>query len=425
MKKPAPLQFPKPSDRFAFERTFEVISPVFGGGVRLRGDGERHIKDLDPLTPIRGTAIRGQLRFWWRAIHGCTEPSIEAMRQREEEIFGGVTGSEPRRSPVVVQVLAAPTAPTNVEDVDVFKLDNGRPRPRDGMAEIAYGAFPLRPDENHRDPGVLHRIRGPITIRVTGPTTHEGPVTDAVDAWLVFGGLGGRTRRGFGAIAQRGGADPKQLLDRLQGSMRTTTLPGVPTLRGAHLEIANQRFLSADPVGGDRALAFGLGALQRLRQGVGVGRNPGEDRRQGRSRWPEAETIRELTGRSHPRHRERLVGVDAFPRAAFGLPIIFAFQDERTRREPEDTTLRPAEADRFASPLFLRPYRVAEGVFGALALVLETSIPALQLRGPGGPWTNLRGRVSREEARRITPLEGHQDPLAAFLRLYRQFRSSP
>ena len=43
-------------------REYELITPLFGGGVN---PGE-----ADPVTIIRGTAIRGHLRFWWRACRG-------------------------------------------------------------------------------------------------------------------------------------------------------------------------------------------------------------------------------------------------------------------------------------------------------------------------------------------------------------------
>ena len=37
----------------------ELVTPMFGGGVSTRVN--------DPSFPIRPTAIRGQLAFWWRA----------------------------------------------------------------------------------------------------------------------------------------------------------------------------------------------------------------------------------------------------------------------------------------------------------------------------------------------------------------------
>lgn len=44
---------------------------------------------------------------------------------------------------------------------------------------------------------------------------------------------------------------------------------------------------------------------------------------------------------------------EVFPRAAFGLPIVFHFKDHA---DPEDHVLKPSGHERMASPLILRPY---------------------------------------------------------------------
>ena len=61
---PSPLNF---SDENTLDLGLDFITPVFGGGVHIDGA----TKPPDPLTPIRGSAVRGQLRFWWRRVT-CT-----------------------------------------------------------------------------------------------------------------------------------------------------------------------------------------------------------------------------------------------------------------------------------------------------------------------------------------------------------------
>jgi CRISPR-associated protein Cmr1 len=96
-----------------------------------------------------------------------------------------------------------------------------------------------------------------------------------------------------------------------------------------------------------------------------------------RNAWPEADTIRALAGRgSTPR-------VQKFPRAAFGLPIIFHFtgnnapdrnytlnEEETKRQERRDG---PPNRERFASPLILRPFLCSDKQAIGLALLLEGS----------------------------------------------------
>lgn len=64
-----------------------------------------------------------------------------------------------------------------------------------------------------------------------------------------------------------------------------------------------------------------------------------------------------------------------FPRAMFGLPIIFHFKGN----EPKDSTLLPLDKtgnpmDRMASPLILRPYRDSDGHWRAAALLLPSGL---------------------------------------------------
>ena len=61
-----------------------------------------------------------------------------------------------------------------------------------------------------------------------------------------------------------------------------------------------------------------------------------------RSRWPEAESIRNATGQRldittsegiNKKHPELPHPPESFPRAEFGLPIIFEFKDSETKLE--------------------------------------------------------------------------------------------
>jgi CRISPR-associated protein Cmr1 len=124
-----------------------------------------------------------------------------------------------------------------------------------------------------------------------------------------------------------------------------------------------------------------IGLLKEFRQGVGVARNSGQANRPGRSRYPEPETIRRVTGQRSPKHT-RLADVpdDAFPRAELGLPIVFHFPPGQG--EPPDTVLYPSDApngesrERMASPLILKPLALANGK--AVPLIMQMRTPELK-----------------------------------------------
>jgi CRISPR-associated protein Cmr1 len=105
--------------------------------------------------------------------------------------------------------------------------------------------------------------------------------------------------------------------------------------------------------------------------------------------------------------------VRKFPRAHFGLPIIFHFKD---RGDPPDTTLKLPEAERRASPLLFRP--LGEGQKPCVVAVLEGNrFPEekLLLEDRNERTWEVDPRLTPEEAGKISPLRGQVDPVRAFV----------
>lgn len=374
---PSPPADIKRKAQQADDRNYRFLTYVFGGGVKVR-DHEKH---GDTVTPVRVASVRGQLRFWWRACNPSRCTTVEELRQREGEIWGTTS----RASSVEITVLAQPRLPRRVP---VFEYnEKKRLVPCNGMREIAYGAFPLQPSREAQQAGgqpwvLFDYGSAPFSLRFTYPEGVREDVEAALWSWETFGGLGGRTRRGFGAISR---ADGQSMLvatgiSRYGGHPK---IPGVPSLHLARFENTKETF--GDPL---QAWKAALGLLQKIRQGEGYGRNdrPQNSRKPaGRSRWPEPDEIRRLTGKSAPAHKNPVVTVQRFPRAVFGMPIVFHFNpgshdEPGSQGDPDMKPLQllPAESERFASPLILRPLPAGEG-FHAAALALCSDLPKLKL----------------------------------------------
>ncbi|MCW4645216.1 type III-B CRISPR module RAMP protein Cmr1 [Bacillus safensis] len=60
--------------------TIHLVTPMFGGGPQSNS--------IDQDRPIRESAIRGHLRFWWRATRGAVCKNANELSKREAEIFG-------------------------------------------------------------------------------------------------------------------------------------------------------------------------------------------------------------------------------------------------------------------------------------------------------------------------------------------------
>jgi CRISPR-associated protein Cmr1 len=230
-------------------------------------------------------------------------------------------------------------------------------------------------------------------------------IETALRWWASFGGVGARTRRGLGAV-------------RVEGVAPVT--PAEVQTQGGQLLL---RPVTKTP---DIAWKSSLKRLRDFRQEVNVGRNPPSDdpNRPGRSRWPEPDAIRRQTGRHSYGHAPTHPVTNAYPRAAFGLPIVFHFKDEN-KGEPPQHLLVPEGADRQASPLILRPYWSGKDWHPAVLYLPGWDNRLRTLVGFGdGPYCRAWPADPAEGQRlaaQIPPMAGRgNDPLTAFMNYFKE-----
>ncbi|RMD59952.1 type III-B CRISPR module RAMP protein Cmr1, partial [Candidatus Parcubacteria bacterium] len=406
----------------------KLITPLYGGGAETQKP--------DEVTVVRASEIRGLLRFWWRATRGGQfNGSLDEMRAAEEAIWGSAAG-DGKAGPSPVS-LAVRNWQRGYEDVPFEVIEKkGRPQiqPRSGSRVPPYAAFSLQPKREEARPGMgLPEVYWNISFEVviTFPKEIRQEVESALWAWETFGGVGARTRRGFGAlelVACEENAKPRDidkpfskdarqwLLEKLQEQVIDGVWPdNVPHIKHRPLFTLTRR--EKDPA---TVWKYLIEKLQTFRQK--------RHKKYGLSLWPEANVIRKVHKLSlkWPPNviNPRLAG--KFPRAHLGLPLIFHMPHDK--RLKEDFTLRGQSApgsdkpiDRLASPLILRPLPCRDGYVG-LALVLETPRePPHGLEVDGFPFNqkNVEAQLTAEEARR-EPLQrilnGEPDVLKAFLK---------
>jgi CRISPR-associated protein Cmr1 len=364
------------------------MTPMFVGGVEPRVN--------DSSFPIRPTAIRGQLQFWWRATVGARYPTLAELRAAQSEVWGATD----RASPVKVSaedVRASEPKPCARLEWDQRARHgqggwrtNWQPPFDASDSALRYAVFPFQgetpaPNRNATvtvpPAGCIEQANFRLTIRC--PEDLWPRVEPAIWAWANFGGLGSRTRRGCGAIRCRelSPRDHSHLTEQLNRfAPHVTEARDWPTIGQCVLVRITEP--AGDPIG---VWGWLIDQFRHFRQGPGFARNRGEQNRPGRSRYPEPETIREIanlgTNRQRSGHqRMPAVPADAFPRAELGLPIVFHFKDERNG-DPAQTVLYPSNGtdgkrrERMASPLILKPLALADG--RAIPLVLRLAVPSL------------------------------------------------
>ena len=362
-----------------------LITPMHGGGVTA---GE-----VDRDMPIRASALRGQLRFWWRLLNNADGPPSDLFAI-ESDLWGGLSSQGPRSSRVTVRVKSAP-----VNDQKLITI-NEEPQGFPAYALI------LEPRENPSFLKAGYDFDLVLHFGKSVTPQQRGGVVEALRWWANFAGVGARTRRGFGAV--KATADSVELK------------PVAPE----EVERRGGRMVTGRPArDATQAWKDAIGALQQFRQGKSVGRHPGSGKRPGRSRWPEADTIRRLKKTHAPGHKPEHPVDSFYPRAAFGLPLVFHFKDRSDPRgkNGDSLVLNPARHERMASPLILRPWfdgqrycpaalllpRWEERVSVRVSLDSEREVPAW----PESPEERER------QARQIEPIHTQEaaDALSAFM----------
>jgi len=416
-------------------RRYKVITPLFGGGAEPQKP--------DAVTVVRGSEIRGQLRFWWRATRGGQfNGDLEAMRRAEEAIWGSAAAKgKPGPSPVSVTVESSKRG-TELKLVTIEKWDKRQRRkvPVDvhighPSSPYSYVAFPLREE---REGGRIKKAAGSLwkdveftltivydlskEIRVDGkPIGLVREVEAALWAWEIFGGVGARTRRGFGAL-QLTNIDgnpvkaPKcneiafKVMRELQGHVTNVHCQSsVPHLAHDTPLVITDSFTNAED-----AWKYLFQKLRDFRQDRHASQR--YRNRPGRSKWPEPDKIRRLTGTHHPDH-EPQHPVHKFPRGQFGLPINFQFvRDDVRGGDPRPVILQSATSERFASRLILRPLSCRSGAVGvALILAGPKNPPDTYILTSGQNTFNIEVEIDKDDAQLIEPLHGEPDVLKAFL----------
>jgi CRISPR-associated protein Cmr1 len=222
----------------------------------------------------------------------------------------------------------------------------------------------------------------------------------ALWAWIMFGGVGSRTRRGCGSLlcqadgelANRDGKETarimaKELRPPEHGTIGWITRNAAtyvksggnligPSLQGAVFRISNAKTHI-------NAWSIAVQPYSDFRQGRRVGRNFGSTLRPGQSRWPEPGAVRNLFNldathqgntsdqEAHPYFKGTNANGGDFPRADLGLPLLFQNMDGLSGAAELSRSAKGAA--RFASPLIVK----------ALAVTNERSIPlALMMNTP-------------------------------------------
>lgn len=393
----------------------EFVTPCFLGGA-------------SPEVPEwRAASVRGQLRWWFRAIAGGKlggQP--ETTRKLEAAVFGTTN----RASALTVRTLGAPRAmskgrrfahgePLTASQIAALWQDTSKPTiDRLRLLDDHQKEFPVNPLQylayGPVDRGQL--LRGcfyageaaKLELRWSrSPGADARALFDlALWAWLNLGGIGSRSRKGFGSLSAIGATDElaprnrEALQGQLRQKLRALVEPNGPSLpEWTCFSSASRVYLGQKTFPTWHEALSHLGAwLMAYRRRYG---NPSD----GRVLGGLALAGRDYAWAANP----SASGAEVPDRAGFGLPLAFRFGADKRRETSVLLDDEKAAEARRASPLLLHVTRLGPSNY----LPVLTYLPARFL--PAKQRLRLKQRTGPQSTRASAPTPGQLDVIERFL----------
>ena len=176
-----------PTDRI--EVTYKVVTPMFCGGAR-------------PSTAeLRLPSFKGVLRWWWRALAWSKcEGDLCRVKSAEDELFGSARRGQGK---IVMRLLPSNPPPMIKED-DVLTL-NGQVV-GEGARYLGYGVM----GAFGQNAGKLTRgcLKAPFDLKIELRAMDLDELArawllDALQAMGLLGGVGAKSRKGYGSLVLR------------------------------------------------------------------------------------------------------------------------------------------------------------------------------------------------------------------------------
>ncbi len=384
-----------------------LVTPMYGGGVQAA------IPDIK--MPIRAAAIRGQLRFWWRLLAKKWGLQGEALRQAEWALWGGMETNDIKEqaSKVFLRVkeIKFKGKPVETQQREVLTALFTEYAPN-MSSPLNYALFPARLTQGQAPSICLFKpdLKWELHWRLIASASENDKqqVLETLRWWVMFGGVGARTRRGCGAFVVE--------TCSIQEIMQPISVEEAQ-------EVGCRLVMRQETGSAKKAWEEAVERLRDFRQKPNVGRNQQNNGHPGRSRWPEPDAIRKITKHPCVRHQPEHPAGNIFPRAMFGMPIIFHFKD---KGEPADMQLLPKGKERMASPIIIRPIWQGgeQWVAGALLLlpINGLSVLPVELKIKKGDQPTPVTLWDSQKAADILPIRqnggGNSNPLDAFLNYF-------
>ncbi len=349
------------------EATYQVVTPLFCGGA-----------SPEDTVEVRMPSFKGVLRFWWRALAWPHfQGDLKSIHENENRLFGSAAGG---RSRVSLRLALDPSTPDGRKPKRVAKarvLEDPKTKRvvGEGVRYLGYGlmeAFGSKQKGTREGELLRPCLEAPLqfTVGLTGRDLGEDEralLLRALEAMGLFGGMGARSRRGFGSMVLKtltvdgetrwqAPSNPSALKDAIRRVWPDARPAGVPDYT-AFSKDARCLVVAAEDgsVSALKMLDLLGREFVRYRSWGHKGKVLGEDSERN---FKEDHDLMKKSPDARRTHPERV---------AFGLPHNYG-------KKPEDK-IEPKDFDRRASPLLFHIHMLGEQPVGILTFLPARFLP--------------------------------------------------
>ena len=176
---------------YKLKATFRIVTPMFIAGANQQ------------QAELRAPSFKGALRFWWRALaYTRFGGNLDILRTEEARLFGSTDNAASFQIVPMTHHLKQLIPPATHPE---FAHNNNKGTDRTGARYLAYGLMEAFGSKNkNKKAGQLCRAcldPDQFEVYLSSRKEFSTDIISAIKLLGLLGGLGSRTRRGFGSIA--------------------------------------------------------------------------------------------------------------------------------------------------------------------------------------------------------------------------------
>ncbi len=403
--------------------TYEIVTPMFIGDANQEATG------------ISAAAVKGALRFWWRALNwgsirnNCNsdEEALCKLHKREGVLFGRSSkipeenGKEIGGQGKFILRVKSQNQKGYIE-LSTEKLNSHFPLSKTPWITYLLGMGLMEYNKKDRDNRYTRSALSPekesglseFTVELIGKELDS--LKPALEAWGMLGGLGSRNRHGLGSVTLKklDGVDAPNTREQYIGKLKKIVSETKKTIKDPPFTaFSGGMRLSVSPTEGRDWLSLNnLAKIMQLYRGWGYKGNNTIHKINNTKVDPDAHTLKNSDHCLLMRMERSPHSVSSLPASAvFGLPRSYVISSRsakiklepsaRTSKGKEDTTNKRS---RRASPLFIHAHKLGDGSF----VVTQLFLPSLFL--PTGDEVKLEHEINKHFINKATlsPLDSTQ-----------------